>query len=166
MKCQKCGANNANTHVKTVINGEIKEYDLCSECAKKMGYTNIFGSLEDEFSGLLGSFFSNTLPARSGASRCEFCGSTYADIARSGHVGCAKCYEVFRDRLLPSIRRIHGNTAHCGKNSRSANKSAGEMSKEDKIKQMKQQLDKAVKEQNFELAAELRDKIKEAEASL
>lgn len=35
MKCQKCGANNANTHVKTVINGEIKEYDLCSECAKK-----------------------------------------------------------------------------------------------------------------------------------
>ena len=31
MKCQKCGANNANTHVKTVINGEIKEYDLCSE---------------------------------------------------------------------------------------------------------------------------------------
>ena len=31
MKCQKCGANNANTHVKTVINGEIKEYDLCKE---------------------------------------------------------------------------------------------------------------------------------------
>lgn len=51
MKCQKCGANNANTHVKTVINGEIKEYDLCSECAKKMGYTNIFGNFEDEFSG-------------------------------------------------------------------------------------------------------------------
>ncbi len=50
MKCQKCGANNANTHVKTVINGEIKEYDLCSECAKKMGYTNIFGNFEDEFS--------------------------------------------------------------------------------------------------------------------
>ncbi len=64
MKCQKCGANNANTHVKTVINGEIKEYDLCSECAKKMGYTNIFGNFEDEFSGLLGSFFGNSLPAR------------------------------------------------------------------------------------------------------
>lgn len=62
MKCQKCGANNANTHVKTVINGEIKEYDLCSECAKKMGYTNIFGNFEDEFSGLLGSFFGNSFP--------------------------------------------------------------------------------------------------------
>ena len=41
MKCQKCGVNNANTHVKSIINGEIKEYDLCSECAKKMGYTNV-----------------------------------------------------------------------------------------------------------------------------
>ena len=61
MKCQKCGANNANTHVKTVINGEIKEYDLCSECAKKMGYTNIFGNFEDEFSGLLGSSFPQEL---------------------------------------------------------------------------------------------------------
>ena len=71
MKCQKCGANNANTHVKTVINGEIKEYDLCSECAKKMGYTNIFGNFEDEFSGLLGSFFGNSLPARTQATRCE-----------------------------------------------------------------------------------------------
>ena len=27
MKCQKCGANNANTHVKTVINGEIYDVD-------------------------------------------------------------------------------------------------------------------------------------------
>ena len=45
MKCQKCGANNANTHVKTIINGEFKEYDLCSECAHKMGYTNVFADM-------------------------------------------------------------------------------------------------------------------------
>ena len=100
MKCQKCGANNANTHVKTVINGEIKEYDLCSECAKKMGYTNIFGNFEDEFSGLLGSFFGNSLPARTQATRCDFCGSSYSDIAKSGHVGCAKCYEIFGDSFF------------------------------------------------------------------
>ena len=74
MKCQKCGANNANTHVKTVINGEIKEYDLCSECARN-GIHNIFGNFEDEFSGLLGSFFGNSLPARTQATRCDFCGA-------------------------------------------------------------------------------------------
>lgn len=168
MKCQKCGANNANTHVKTVINGEFKEYDLCSECAKKMGYTNIFGDMESEFSNFLGSFFGNVLPARTQATRCEFCGSTYSDIAKSGHVGCANCYDVFADELFPSIRRIHGNTTHCGKNSSLAQKAKGkkptEETKEDKIKNLKAELDKAVSEQNFELAAELRDKIKEMEA--
>ena len=154
MKCQKCGANNANTHVKTVINGEIKEYDLCSECAKKMGYTNIFGNFEDEFSGLLGSFFGNSLPARTQATRCDFCGSSYSDIAKSGHVGCAKCYEIFGDQLLPSIRRF---------GTKKAEKSA-EMTKKDKIKALKKELDKAISEQNFEHAAELRDQIKEMEA--
>ncbi len=168
MKCQKCGANNANTHVKTIINGEFKEYDLCSDCAKKMGYTNVFSDMEDEFSSFLGSFFGNVLPARTQATRCEFCGTTYPEIAKTGHVGCAKCYDVFADELYPSIRRIHGNTTHCGKNSKRAEnakvKKPAEQTKEDKIKTLKAELDKAVKEQNFERAAELRDKIKETEA--
>ena len=168
MKCQKCGANNANTHVKTVINGEFKEYDLCSDCAKKMGYTNVFSDMEDEFSNFLGSFFGNVLPARTQATRCEFCGTTYPEIAKTGHVGCAKCYDVFADELYPSIRRIHGNTTHCGKNSKRAENAKAEkpveQTKEDKIKALKAELDKAVKEQNFEHAAELRDKIKEMEA--
>ncbi len=170
MKCQKCGANNANTHVKTIINGEFKEYDLCSDCAGKMGYTNVFADMENEFSSFLGSFFGNVLPARTEATRCEFCGSTYPEIAKSGHVGCAKCYEVFADRLYPSIRRIHGNTTHCGKNSKAANEQKQnlqkptELSKEEKIKQLQSELDTAIKEQNFELAAELRDKIKGMEA--
>lgn len=164
MKCQKCGTNNANTHVKTIINGEFKEYSLCSECAKKMGYTNIFGNMEDDFSSLLGSFFGNALPARTQATRCDFCGSTYSDITKSGHVGCAKCYEIFGDQLLPSIRRIHGNTAHCGKNSAQSKPKSSQPSKEDKIKELQQQLNTAIEEQNFEYAAELRDKIKEMEA--
>ena len=97
----------------------------------------------------------------------DFCGSSYSDIAKSGHVGCAKCYEIFGDQLLPSIRRIHGNTTHCGKNSRFGTKKAeksAEMTKKDKIKALKKELDKAISEQNFEHAAELRDQIKEMEA--
>ncbi len=165
MKCQKCGAENANTHIKTIINGEFKEYDLCSECAKKMGYTNVFTDMESDFSNFLGSFFGNVLPARTQATRCEFCGSTYADIAKTGNVGCANCYELFADRLYPSISRIHGNTEHCGKNSVSSvdGKITEEQSKKQKLKKLRSELDKAVKEQNFEYAAELRDKIKETE---
>ena len=168
MKCQKCGAENANTHVKTIVNGEFREYDLCAECARKMGYTNVFADFDNEFSGFLGSFFGNVLPARTQATRCEFCGSTYSEIAKTGQVGCAKCYELFADRLYPSIRRIHGNTTHCGKNSRSARLNSGkkpaEQTREERIAALKEKLDAAVKEQNFERAAELRDEIKGLEA--
>lgn len=173
MKCQKCGMREATTHIKTVTNGEYAQYELCSECAKEMGYTNIFSDMENEFSNFLGSFFENALPARTQATRCESCGSTYNEIAKSGHVGCPDCYETFWDQLLPSIRRIHGNTSHCGKiphgleyteikeNSQAENEDA--KNPKTKIKSLKAELEKAVKEQNFEKAAELRDKIKELE---
>ncbi len=168
MKCQNCGANNANTHIKTIINGEFKEYDLCSECAKKMGYTNVFSDMENEFSSFLGSFFGNALPARTQATRCEFCGSTYSEIAKSGHVGCAHCYDVFEQQLMPSIRRMHGNTTHCGKNSafsaEEKNNKTSEDAKQQKIDKLKAELNKAVEQQNFEEAARLRDEIKELEA--
>lgn len=164
MKCQKCGKENANTHVKTIINGDYKEYTLCPECAKEMGYNNFFTDMESEFTNLLGSFFGNTLPARSQSTRCKTCGSTYYDIADSGKVGCADCYTTFYDMLLPSIRRIHGNTTHCGKKSVAGIEYTEVKDKEpSKIERLKKQLEDAIKVQNFEEAAKLRDEIKSLE---
>lgn len=173
MKCQKCGMRPATTHIKTVTNGEYAQYELCSQCAKEMGYTNIFSDMESEFSNFLGSFFGNALPAKTQATRCESCGSTYNEIAKTGHVGCADCYDTFWEQLLPLISRIHGNTTHCGKVPHSIeytevkdetkdNKEENKKPKS-KVDELKNQLEKAVSQQNFEKAAELRDEIKELE---
>lgn len=167
MKCQKCKKKDATIHIKKVVNGEYEEYMLCSECAHARGYDNVFDfEMNNMFGGLLQSFLGGALPARSGASRCPECGSTYGDITNTGKVGCAKCYESFYDELLPSIKRIHGNTAHCGKVPSTADtvKVKAEKSPEDEINSLKAELQKAIEEQNFELAATLRDKIKEKEA--
>ncbi|MCH5304240.1 MAG: UvrB/UvrC motif-containing protein [Ruminococcus sp.] len=171
MKCQKCKKNNADTHVKRVINGEFEEYHLCSECAKEMGYTNVFSnfaeSFSDDFNSLFGSFFENALPARTQATRCETCGTTYNDIARTGMMGCADCYNIFSDKILPTIRRVHGNTTHCGKNSPSYKaEKTEEKSVENKTSELddlKAELENAIKNQEFEKAAVLRDRIKEKE---
>lgn len=170
MKCQKCGVNEATTHVKTITNGEYAEYDLCPSCAKKMGYTNFFADMENEFSNLLGSFFGNALPARSQATRCENCGSTYTEISKTGQVGCPECYSIFADELFPSITRLHGNTTHCGKiphrleyMQTEEKSTAPKQSEAAQTDALRAQLEQAVKEQNFEKAAELRDKIKELE---
>ena len=170
MLCQKCKSKEANTHVKSVVNGEYTEYKLCADCAKQMGYSNLWSDMQSDFDSILGSFFSNALPARSQTTRCPGCGSTYHDIANSSKVGCAKCYEVFLSELMPSIRRIHSNTTHCGKkpSDNSSTQAATQQDKKDvnnEIQNLKSELEKAIEEQNFELAATLRDKIKEMEES-
>ncbi len=162
MKCQKCGVNEASTHITQMINGEYTEMHLCSSCAKSegLGYNGIFSDMHSEFEKMIGSFFGNALPARTGASHCKTCGSTYAEIARTGKVGCADCYSEFYNELMPSIRRIHGNTAHCGKRARNAS-TKEPRPRTETVETLQKELDEAVKAQNFERAAELRDKINE-----
>ncbi len=168
MLCQKCKSKEANTHVKSVVNGEYTEYMLCADCAKEMGYTNLWSDMHSDFNSILGSFFSNALPARSQTTRCKVCGSTYHEIAKSGQVGCANCYDVFLSELMPSISRIHGNTTHCGKTpfiNEKADDTKPVADAKSEIEELKAKLKKAIDEQNFELAATLRDKIKEMEES-
>ena len=45
MKCQMCGRNPATTHIKTLVNGAVGEYSLCAECARRLGYRNLFADL-------------------------------------------------------------------------------------------------------------------------
>ena len=168
MLCQHCNKNEATTHIKTMINGEYAEYRLCPECARELGYDNMFPDFTADFGGLLSGLFSNALPSRSGAARCKTCGSTLNDIKRSGRVGCADCYDTFFNELLPTIRGIHGNTGHKGKKPGAIEYTVSEdnasSEKADKISAIKAELKKAIEDENFERAAELRDEIKELEA--
>ena len=113
MLCQSCGKRPANTHIKTIINGELTEHSLCSECAQKMGYGNSFfpsNTFDQFFSSFFGknSLMEDTL-------RCPVCGASLSDISDTGKVGCADCYKTFLNQLMPSIQRMHGNTHHIGK---------------------------------------------------
>lgn len=166
MLCQHCKKNEATTHVKQNINGEITEYMLCRDCAKELGYGNMLSDFHSDFNSLLGSFFSTALPARTGATRCPVCGSSYNDIARSGNVGCASCYDVFEEQLMPTLRKVHGNTRHSGKHpglKGAPDKPAAEQPSDRKAR-LQEELERAIKDQNFERAAELRDEIKGMEA--
>lgn len=160
MICELCGKHQATTHVKSMVNGEYTEMWLCPKCAKSKGLGNIFTHTATDFSSFLGSFFGEGLPSRTSATRCKSCGSSFADIARSGMVGCAECYTNFYDELLPSIQKIHGNIQHTGKVASNAD---AQVKVAREIEKVRQELAKAVSEQNFELAAKLRDKINEME---
>ena len=164
MLCQLCGKNQANVHVKQIINNVKTELLLCEECAGNLGLSNIIeDNFDSEFEDLFGSFFpsytTSTYRIGSPDKRCSKCGTSFKDISSTGKLGCANCYKTFYDSLLPYIRRIHGDTSHSGKVAACTKKNTCNC--ESKIKELQKQLEVAVSNQEFEQAAVLRDKIKE-----
>lgn len=161
MLCQNCGKYEATTHVKRIVNGEAAEAHLCSDCAKMLGYEDVFGGFGNIFGSFLGSFLGDTslgsLSART--IQCEKCGSTFNDIIESGKIGCAECYSKFYEKLLPSLQRIHGKTHHEGKIPNRI--SVEEDTSKAQLVKLEEELKAAVEAQNYEKAATLRDRIKE-----
>ncbi len=159
MLCKKCGKNTATTHIHTVINGVASETDLCPACAAESGYTaSVKNPLVEMLASAFGDF--SSVPVSLSAVRCECCGSVFADIARTGKVGCANCYSIFGNELLPYIKRVHGTTKHIGKK---PNNSALVVSKKDELTVLREKLKELIEKEKFEEAAVVRDEIKKAE---
>lgn len=173
MLCENCKKNEATTYIKTNVNGDVHEYHLCPDCAAELQSSGAFGNLLnfdsvfggmsgfDLVSSLLSSPFGSfgSMPSIGAGKRCAVCGSDFNSIAKTGKAGCPNCYTEFRTKLAPTIKKIHGNTVHCGKHS----KVTTEESNENQVATLKKQLDEAIQSENYELAAELRDQIKALE---
>ena len=94
-----------------------------------------------------------------GASRCPTCGISLREVSDSGKMGCADCYDTFRDYLRKLLPRISGNKVHTGKVPHASRKQAG-----DDLSGLKEKLQEAIRTENFEEATVLRDKIRALEA--
>jgi len=164
MLCQNCNQRIANVYFTKVVNNIKIELYLCENCAHKNGQYNVEVPLNvnNFFSGLLGfvgaSQIINTLAEPQVF--CKKCGMSYEEFKKIGKLGCDNCYEIYSERLNPLIRRLHGNTKHTGKIPKKISETI-KVSKE--IASLKQQLNKAIQEEEYEKAAELRDIIKRAE---
>lgn len=181
MLCEKCGKKEATFYYKENVNGTTKTYKLCADCAAEMQksgeiQTN-FG--EDPFSKMLhlfggDDFFGDSLfggtnlfgsligaPQKNGAKTsrtCPLCGSSFGDFVHTGKAGCPQCYETFAAELEPSIRRIHGRTAHTGQ---APARFRVENEKKQKIAALEKELKEAIAAEEYEKAAGLRDTLRE-----
>ena len=163
MLCRHCSKNEATTHIRSIIGGEAVETHLCADCAAVMGYAEafpLFAGLSDlMFAALRNDAAVSTLSSK--VVRCETCASSFEDIVRMGVAACPDCYRVFYDKFLPTLQNIHGKTHHVGKVAGGAHE---DVKREHRLYLLREQLNLAIDERNFELAAQLRDEIKELEA--
>lgn len=163
MLCDKCKTNKATVHIRQSINGTVTEYDLCDKCAAESEMINDgFG-----FDGLFGGFLNgmgNTESVRrkEGSGICPVCGLSFEEFINGGRLGCPDCYTAFGDRLKGVLKNIQGSTLHTGKGSDEARRikteeAPKELTEEEKLKN---ELEQAIKAENYEKAAEIRDEIR------
>lgn len=161
MKCDVCKDAEAKVHLTQIVNGVMQKIDLCEGCSKEKGVTDPAGfSFADLLLGASQENAANAQPLASGELHCSGCGMTQSDFKKSGRLGCAQCYDTFTDGLAPLLKGMHKGEQHVGKipPSHIQNMAYGE-----RLKLLKRDLDRAVKSESFEQAAELRDKIRKLE---
>ncbi len=160
MVCNICGKNQATVHLTEIINEQMTELHLCEQCAQVKSHEmeQQFG-LNDLLKGLV-DFEKPSLEKETLLLKCPNCGLTYADFKKVGRLGCGQCYITFKKYLAPLLKRIHGSNYHTGKSPLRIAKPAG---KKEDLDDLRLLLQKAITDEDFESAAQLRDRIRELE---
>ncbi len=166
MLCQRCEEREASVHLTKIVNGEKTELFLCEKCAKETGQIPLTGNNPFSFQNLLAGILNPDIGSINNIQSeqdCTECGMSYKEFTQQGLFGCAECYETFSNRLDPLLKRIHGSNKHNGKVPK--RRGATLRVKRD-LEDLRRKLQLAVEKEEFEQAAELRDKIHELEDKL
>jgi protein arginine kinase activator len=163
MFCQICKKTEATIHLTEITDGHRVEMHLCQACAVEQGIAaKSQMSLNELLSSLLAAAPEDTVVADMGEDMvCPACGETLDQFRKDSLLGCPNDYEVFEKVLAPLIEKAHeGASAHRGK---VPTRAPAATVKQTRVLALKQQLAGAVKAEDYETAAKLRDQINRLE---
>ena len=156
MKCDKCDQP-ATVHLIEIVNGKKIEKHLCEKHAIEDGVTVKMTAAP--INELLEKFVMKHTGEEEVTSEtvCGNCGMTWDLFRKRGLLGCPACYETFESNLQPLLERAHeGANRHVGK----APSCAGtDELRQQRLMQLRRELDQAVASEQYERAAALRDEV-------
>ncbi len=166
MKCEACGEGEATVHLTDVSNNEKREVHLCESCAQEKQVT-IKSYLhkpasQDVFPQFLTQLVQSQTeghPDEQGLA-CPRCGTTYRRFRSTGKFGCPMDYTVFKKGLVNLLEKIHSRVQHTGKVPLRAN---DQIERQRELRALRADLDRAIQDEQYEKAAEIRDRIYELE---
>jgi protein arginine kinase activator len=163
MQCMVCKTNVAKVHLTQIVGDKMQKVDLCEACAKEKGVNDPAGfSLADLLLGLGAS--QEIAQGSDGVElKCPSCGFTQADFKKNGRLGCSECYVTFAEGLESMLKTMHKGTRHAGKVPVALRQKA-DLS--EKIKTLDKKLKDAIKQEDYEAAAKLRDEMNSVKEKL
>ncbi|MCA9237062.1 MAG: UvrB/UvrC motif-containing protein [Planctomycetales bacterium] len=168
MKCQKCDRA-ATFHITDLVDGQASEVHLCEQCAKAFltPTPEEAADVMPEISGFLAQHLAvgETADelARLDQRACPVCGITFLQFRKQGRLGCPHDYIFFEKELEPLLLNIHDQTQHIGKSPKRCPRGADQQTQ---LIRMRREMKEAVAAEEYERASELRDQIREIEASV
>ena len=174
MLCDDCGHHEAVVHIVQIGPQGRVEKNLCEKCAA--GYGELMPESQPRKNMSVDDFLRGMFrqPAEQGEKpkeregeplvlTCPNCGMSYEDFQQTGKIGCSVCYDTFRQQLEPLLRRVHGSRVHSGK---IPHRSGGALEMKHEIEMLRRKLREAVQQEEYEKAAEYRDRIRVLEKEL
>jgi len=174
MTCDICGKKKATVHLTEIVDEQTSEMHLCEECARQkssqmeqqFGLADLLAGLSDP-SKTPGS----SKESKESVLKCSRCGLPYEDFRKFGRLGCGECYTSFKEHLNGLLRKIHGSNKYMGKTPSTYQPGEKEALAEgalallpsDDPADLKKQLHSAIAAEDFEKAAQIRDKIRNLE---
>jgi protein arginine kinase activator len=149
-----------------IVEGKMQKVNLCQACSKDRGVEDPTGFALTELLAGLGTSIQTEKPAPGHAAaespagpvqKCPVCGFTQADFKKTGRLGCSECYQTFAESLGNLLKAMHKGTSHTGKMPERVWRQH-ELS--ERMKSLEMDLQKAVQDEDYENAAQLRDQIR------
>lgn len=161
--CDLCGERPAVIHLTQIVDNQVTKQHLCEVCAEAKGIQTDQAAAQFPLADFLSTLggVGEALPPKPVEQGACVCGATLEDFRESGRLGCPICYETFESSLRTLLRRIHGASRHMGQHY--AAPGAPEAAPGERLTALREELRRAIEAENFERAAELRDRIRRDE---
>jgi len=158
MLCDNCRERDAVVKLTRVVEGEPVYFNLCEKCASEQGVEPAQSAPKTPLGDMLFAVQQQLLLGGAEAARCTFCHLTLKEFRQTGRLGCARCYSSFEGSLRELLRRVHGAARHEGRRYEPPRVSLPE--RLTLLGELRERLRRAIESEQFELAADLRDRIK------
>lgn len=164
MLCDACREADASVHLTKVVEGDVTLVHLCAACAAERG---IEAAVSTTPKNVLGEFLhaaQQQVASEKGAgddTTCTFCRLSLREFRAVGRLGCGHCYATFEPSLRQLLRRVHGNSQHVGR--KYLPPATEILVRATTVGELRDRLRQAIVNEEFELAATLRDRLRETE---
>lgn len=163
MKCDGCKKNEAHLVLHMITNGQVATRSLCMECAKKAHdeMAQAFSTMGMAMTSMEEMRTEKVIEERDNLRLprmiCASCRTAYEDIDGDTVFGCSQCYQAFHSQVIEYLSSLREQKQTLQTSSQVLHVEPSPVTEND----LRERLSEALKAEDYEQAASLRDRLKE-----